>query len=63
MLGTSITLPRSVISSVSLFLAHICRFWVSRSGRLGPGKCYLQKGLPCSSQQNLLENQIWWLGN
>jgi len=57
MLDTSITLPWSAISSVGLFLVDVCRLWVSRSGRFGPGRGYL--GLRSSSQRNLSKSQIW----
>ena len=56
---TSITLPWSAISSVSLFPVDVYRLWVSRIGRFGPGKGYLQKGLRSSSQRNLSKSQIW----
>jgi len=61
MSDTNIILPWSVISLVGLFSVDICRLWVSRSGRFGSGRGYLQKGLRSSSQRNLSESQIWWL--
>jgi len=39
----------------------IYRLWLSRSGRFGLGRRYLQKGLRSSSQRNLSKSQIWWL--
>jgi len=62
MSDTSITLPWSAISSVGFFPVDIYRLWVSQSDQFGPGRGYLQKGLRSSSQRNLLESQIWWLG-
>jgi len=59
MSDTSITLSWSAISSVSFFPVDIYRLWVSHSGRFGPGRGYLQKGLRSLSQRNLSKSQIW----
>jgi len=45
MSDTNITLPWSANPSVGIFPVDIYRLWVSRSGRLGPERDYLQKGL------------------
>jgi len=53
MLDISITLSWSVISSVGFFPIDTYRLWVSRYGRFGPKRGYLQKDLRSSNRQNL----------